>query len=603
MDMSKADYQESIRRLFSAAAAGAFREAFPEQYSVVGDEQVFSDKAVMGFIEKPKDPRMGRFALPVFRFSKLLKAKPPEIAAAVVEGINAGLGDSAVCVAAGGFLNVQVNFEAEAKDTLGRVIGEGNRFGNKTVTGNRTFLVEYSSPNIAKPFGIGHLRSTILGDSLRRIFAKLGYQTVGINYPGDWGTQFGKMIVAYRNWWSDSSVTPDIKALLELYVRFHEEAETDKSLDDKAREAFKQLESGDADAVALWEKFKGISHAEFDRVYGLLGVHFDRVIGESFLNDKMEPMIQRLEAAGLTSVSEGALVVELDDPNLPPCLLKKADGATLYATRDLAGLAYRWEHYRFHESLYVVGTSQSDHFKQALMVIDKLEQAERLPEADRMTGRVKHIDFGWVKFDNRTMSTRRGDIIFLEDVIDQAVGLAREKILEKNPSLADLDQTAHQIGVGAVKFSQLSVRRQKDVNFIWEEVLNFDGETGPYLQYTHARLCSLLRHYNGTVTADVDFALLKEEEERRVVELLADFPEAVGDAAGNYDPYYIAVHLFKLTAAFNRVYQRKNEEGRIDKIISDDERLTAARIALVKAVQAVLNEGLYLLGLDAPEEM
>jgi arginyl-tRNA synthetase len=284
-------------------------------------------------------------------------------------------------------------------------------------------------------------------------------------------------------------------------------------------------------------------------------------------------------------------------------MLKKADGSTLYLTRDLAGLIYRWETFHFHESLYVVGVAQADYFKQALRVIEMMEQAEGLPVEDRMTGRVKHIGFGWVRFENKTLSTRRGQTIFLEDVIDEAVGLARAKIKEKNPELAAVDETAHIIGVGAVLFSQLSVRRLKDINFVWEEVLNFEGETGPYLQYTHARLRSLLRHYGKEATADIDYALLDREEENRVVELLADFPEAIEDASRNYDPYYIAAHLLRLGGAFNKVYQRKDRNGRIDKIVSDNAELSEARIALVKAVQIVIREGLYLLGLRAPEEM
>jgi arginyl-tRNA synthetase len=451
---------------------------------------------------------------------------------------------------------------------------------------------------------VGHLRSTIIGNSLRHVYKKLGFDVVGINYLGDWGTQFGKMIVAYRIWGEEVELETDaVKQLLELYVRFHDEAKKDPGLDDEARQAFKLLEDGDPEATQLWERFKAISLAEFDRIHDILGVEFDIITGEAFLNDKMEPVIERLQNAGLTEVSKGALIVPLDDPNLPPCLLKKGDGATLYATRDLAGLVYRWETYHFHESLYVVATSQADHFKQAFKVVAMLEKAEGTSEAGRMTGRVKHIDFGWVRFAGEAMSTRRGNIIFLEDVIDRAVDLAREKILQKNPALGEIDATAHKIGVGAVIFSQFSVRRLKDVNFDWEEVLSFEGETGPYLQYTHARLCSLLRNYVTEVSGEIDVALLDNAEERRVIELLADFPETVEDAARTYDPHLIAAYLLRLAAAFNKLYQRKDDSGRIDKIISDDAPLSAARMAVVKSVQTVLGEGLRLLGIQAPEEM
>jgi arginyl-tRNA synthetase len=302
-------------------------------------------------------------------------------------------------------------------------------------------------------------------------------------------------------------------------------------------------------------------------------------------------------------MSRGALVVELDDPNLPPALLKRQDGATLYLTRDLAGAFWRWNTYRFDESLYVVGSSQADHFRQMLKVLSLLEQKENLSDAERLSGRIKHIDFGWVKFGDKSMSTRRGNIIILEDVLDQAIALAKQRIVDKNPDLPNIDATARLIGVGAVVFSQLAVRRQRDVNFVWEDVLNFDGETGPYLQYTHARLCSLVRNYGKPVRSDVNWALLDHEEEVRVVEALAEFPTIIADAGAQYEPYYVTNYLIQLSGAFNKVYQRKDAGGRIDKIISDNALLSAARMALVQAVVIVLREGLYLLGLEAPDAM
>jgi len=597
---------DRFRQLFAEKAAEAFRALYVEAFAGTGEKEVFDARFILEQLEKPKDPSMGRFAFPVFRYAKLLGAKPPDIAAKAAAETNRLLGDSAVgtAEAVSGFINVRVDASALASQTLDHVLSLQSHYGDSDLGQSRKYLIEYCSANIAKPYGVGHLRSTIIGNSLRRVYKKLGFDVVGINYLGDWGTQFGKMIVAYRLWGEKLDLEKDaVNQLLDLYVRFHEEAKKDPTLDDEARLAFKKLEDGDPDAVQLWERFKSISLAEFDRIHGILGVEFDVITGEAFLNDKMEPLIERLQRAGLTEVSKGALIVPLDDPNLPPCMLKKSDGATLYATRDLAGLVYRWETYRFHESLYVVATSQSDHFKQAFKVITMLEEAENAPEAERMTGRVKHIDFGWVMFAGETMSTRRGNIIFLEDVIDRAVALVREKILEKNPSLEDIDATAHKIGVGAVIFSQFSVRRQKDVNFVWDEVLSFEGETGPYLQYTHARLCSLLRNYGQDVTSKIDATLLDKIEERRVIELLADFPEIVEDAAHTYDPHVIAAYLLRLSTAFNKFYQRKDGTGRIDKIISDDAALSAARMAVVKSVQTVLGEGLHLLGMEAPEAM
>ena len=600
---------ELLREQFASSTAEAFRRVFPELYSTMGDTGPFSYQEVLAGIEKPRDPKMGRFALPIFKYLPQLKVKPADVTGKVSAETNRIIQDKFPesplrSLGAGPYLNASVDPAVLAQATIGDVLSLGNHYADSAKGQGLTNLVEYSAPNIAKPFGIGHLRSTIIGNSLRRIFKKLGYTVVGINYPGDWGTQFGKMIVAFRKWGSAETVKGDaVKNLLELYVRFHEEADKDKSLDQEARDAFKQLENREPEAVALWEQFKKISHSEFDRIYGILGVEFDLVYGESFLNDKMEAVIERLSRDGLTSVSQGALVVELDDPQLPPALLKKGDGATLYITRDIAGMVYRWEKFHFHESLYVVGSSQADHFRQALKVVRLMEDAEKLPDDKRMSGRMVHVEFGWVKFGEKTMSTRRGNIIFLEDVIDQAVALAKEKILEKNPELKNIAETSRMIGVGAVIFSQLSIRRIKDVNFVWEDVLNFEGETGPYLQYTHARLCSLERNYGKTITPAIDYGLLTNDEEQRVIELLADFSEAIEEAARVYDPSCIVSYLIKLSGAFNKFYQRKDAAGRIDKIISENERLSAARMALVQAVRIVLNEGLYLLGLQAPEEM
>ncbi|MCH7689864.1 MAG: arginine--tRNA ligase [candidate division Zixibacteria bacterium] len=602
--------KDKFKISFCEATAAAFKSLYADKYENAGDVQIFSSNFIYENLEKPKDPSMGRFALPVFRFGKLLEDKPPSIAAKVAPESNKFLSSSqngpaiVIIEAAGGFLNARPNAELAASSTIEAVLAAGKDYGNSTVGQQRKILIEYSSPNIAKPFGVGHLRSTMIGNSLRKIFKALDYDTMGINFLGDWGTQFGKMIVAYRKWGSEDTLKNNsAQNLLELYVKFHETAKEDSSLDDDAREAFKKLEQGEKSEVELWEKFKNISRTEFDRIYKMLGVEFDWVTSESFLNDKMAAAIESLEKAGLTSISESALIVDIDDPQLPPVLLRKADGATLYATRDVAGLFYRWQEYKFYQSLYVVGSAQSDYFKQLFKLIELKEKAESLSDNDRMSGKVKHIEFGWVKFGDKAMSTRQGNIVILEDVIDKAAELAKKRIKEKNPKLKTIEETSRIIGTGAVIFSQLSVRRQKDVRFDWDQVLNFEGETGPYLQYTHARLCSLLRNYDGKVTTDIDFALLAGNEESRVIDLLADFPDTVEDAARDYDPFYIAAMLLKLAGAFNRFYQRKNAQGKIDRILSDNKELSAARIALVKSVQLVINKGLYLLGLEAPQEM
>ncbi|MEW5796757.1 MAG: arginine--tRNA ligase [Candidatus Zixiibacteriota bacterium] len=602
--------KDRYQKQFAEAVSAAFKAAYPDAPQPQGESDAFGLPALLAQLVPPKDPTMGRFCLPVFRYSRLLRQKPADIAARLGPLINKALSSvdaasSLRCESIGGYLNARIDPVAFTTEVLSEILTRGNRYGDSDLGKGQINLVEYSSPNIAKPFGIGHLRSTIIGHSLRRIYKKLGYHALGINYPGDWGTQFGKMIVAFRKWGSEEMLQGDaVKNLLQLYVRFHREAHENPALEDEARLAFKELEQGGPSAVALWERFKQISYAEFNRIYGLLGIEFDWTYGESVLNDRMEAMIQRLERAGLTSRSQGALVVDLGETNLPPLLLRKSDGATLYATRDLAGIEYRWEKYPgFHESLYVVNVAQSDHFKQCFKVIAKLEDAEQVPPDKRMSGRIRHVDFGWVRFDGQMMSTRRGNTVLLEDVINEAARLSSDMIREKNPELPDADKIARMVGVGAVIFSQLSLRRQRDIDFRWAEVLNFDGETGPYLQYTHARLCSVIRKYGAEITRDVDLALLNQPEEQRVIELLADFPGVVVDAGEQYEPYFISSHLLKLGSAFNKVYQRKDEQGRIDKIISDNADLTTARMALVKSVQTVINEGLYLLGLQAPEAM
>lgn len=587
---------------FADKTASAFKELYGEVYKSLGDEQIFNSDFILDNIEKPKDPSMGRFAFPVFRYGKLLKDNPAKIASKVVkhlESLEESL--SFTVSAAGGFINVKTDFVAEAKMVIADLLLKPDSYGSSEIGKGKKMLVEYSAPNIAKPFGVGHLRTTILGNSLRRIFKKLGYETTGVNYLGDWGTQFGKMIVAYKKWADDKIKGQEtVGDLLELYIKFHDLAETDSELEDEARVEFHKLEAGDEENTKLWERFRQISLDEFIRVYNLMGIEFDWITGEAYLNDKMDATQDRLEKAGLVSISQGATIVDLDDEQLPPALLKKADGATLYLTRDITGFLYRYEKYKFDEMIYVVATNQSVHFQQLFKVIQMMDEAE---SNDGLSQKGKHIEFGMIKFGDQIMSTRKGNIVFLEDVIMKAADLAKEKINEKNPDLVGIDETSLMIGLGAVFFSQLSVRRHKEVNFNWEQVLSFEGETGPYLQYTHARLCSLIRNYKQEINSEIDFTLLDAPEEQRLVELLADYGLAVEDAGRLYDPNLIAVYLIRLAGSFNKLYQRKDEQGRIDKIISDDNALSAARIALVKAVQVVIKDGLYLLGIQAPKEM
>ncbi len=591
---------DRLRSEFADAVASAMQTLVP-----AGGGELPDSEGILRAIERPKDLSHGILAFPVFALSKVLRKAPPVIAADVAKILNAMPNRSAeqTFSAVSGYVNLSVDGEWLARQVLEPIRSDGIAawFSEKN---DQLVLCEYSSPNIAKPFGVGHLRSTVIGSALTRIFRRLGHPVTGINYPGDWGTQFGKMIVAFRKWGNEQTLQGNVvKNLLDLYVRYHVEAASDATLNEQARLAFLSLEQGEEEATKLWKTFSDISYAEFARIYQRLGVKFDLVIGESFFNDKMDAAIQRFEEAGLTSISDGALIVDLQDEQLPPLLLRKRDGATLYATRDLAGLMYRWDTYHFFQSLYVVGTAQADHFRQCLKGIDFLEQAEKRAPSERMTGRVKHVEFGWVKFGTQMMSTRKGNIVLLEEVLDQAVQLVRERMTEKNPNLKDLDTIAQQVGVGAVIFSQLSVKRMTDVNFRWEDVLSFEGETGPYLQYTHARLSSLLRNWKGTPSSSNDYQVLNRPEERAVLCQLAEYPEALADAARQYDPYHVSSYLLGLTSAFNKVYQRKDANGRIEKLLSDDVSATNARMALVAATRAVLADGLEVLGLAAPEEM
>ena len=609
---------DSIRYTSSETALGAYRAKLAEclrgaltavYKNSLKETNLLDADYIYLSIERPRNPEFGDLATPLFPYVKVLRKAPDKIFGEVSEALKIPkeLGEANF---AGGYINWKLNLGDFSKSLLGESLSSKKQFGSSQAGAGKRILVEYSSPNIAKPFGIGHLRSTIIGAALKRVFEFLGHETVGINYLGDWGTQFGKMIVAYRTWDGEKAISEDpVRGAYNLYVRFHEEEDSNPSLSNQAREEFKKLEEGNPETVKLWEKFKDISHREFQRVYDKLGVEFDLVTSESFLNDKMESIIDRLTKANLTETSRGALIINLEEYDLPPSLLKKQDGATLYATRDIAGLIYRWDKYNFYESLYIVGSAQADHFKQAFKVIDLLESAENLTDKERMTGRVKHIPFGWVKFEDKALSTRRGHLILLEDVLIEAIDLASEKIAEKNPDLAKSSEVAEQIGVGAIIYTQLSVRRQKDVNFTWDAALNFEGETGPYLQYTHARLCSLIRKYGKPVPGveDLDSDLcadvFSDQVSRSLLTTLARFPEELAHVARDYEPSHLCSYLIDLATLFNKFYQRKNSQGRLVRIIGEDESSTAVRLILVECLRRTIERGLNLLGLKAPQEM
>lgn len=588
-----------MKKGFEAEIAGqigaAVRAEYPDRLPALCDGLGVSDDELDDFIrsrlEIPKDQALGDFAFPTFLLAGILKEKPSRIAERLTGSLDAGR-----FKVVGPYINALIPPSDAARAVLPRIHREKAGYGSQTIGEGKKIVIDFSSPNIAKPFGVGHLRSTVIGNSLYRVYEKLGYTCIGINHLGDWGTQFGKMILAFQKWGEKGELEGDpIRYLYDLYVKFHDEEKRDPALEEEARAWFKRLEDGDEDATALWALFKEYSLKEFRRIYDILGVRFDYYTGESFYNDKMDAVLDRLSEAGLAVESQGALIVDLEKYGLAPCLLRKADGATLYATRDLAGIFYRHKEYDFHRALYVVGAAQQEHFKQVFKVIELLGEAY----ADRLV----HVEFGWIKLDDKAMSTRRGTIIFLEDVITTAGEKAREIIREKNPGLKNLEETAQMIGLGAIIFADLGVKKHKDVNFVWEDVLNFEGETGPYLQYTHARLCALLRKYGQAVRPGVDFDLFTAAEEKELLMHLYRFGTVVELAADKYEPNFIAAYLLELAGVFNRFYQRKDANGRLIRIISDNREETAARMLLVDAVRTVLNEGLRLLGIQAPEEM
>jgi arginyl-tRNA synthetase len=539
-------------------------------------------------IEVPPSEELGDYAFPCFPLAKSLRKAPQAIATELATAFQpTALIKEAR--AAGPYVNFFVDRVAYTRAGLGAILEQGSGYGKSTEGVGKTVVVDYSSPNIAKPFGVGHLRSTVIGNALSRIHDHLGYRVMRINHLGDWGTQFGKLIVAFKRWGNETDLTTHaIQTLYDLYVRFHFEVETHPEFEDEARGWFKRLEDGDPEAQAIWQRFRDLSLQEFARIYERLGITFDSQAGESFYEPYLDQTIERIRQAGLVSVSDEALIVDLRPYNMPPCLLRKKDEATLYATRDLAAAMYRHEIYGFWKMLYVVGADQRLHFQQVFKVLELMG----FPWAKDCV----HVDFGLIRFHDEKMGTRRGNIIFLEDVLDRAVELAEQIVYEKNPELLDKHQVAEAVGIGAVIFTDLSTRRVKDVHFEWEKVLTFEGETGPYVQYTHARACSVLRKADQPLRSDVDYSPLTQDEAFDLVRLLTDYPAVLRRAAENSEPFFVTDYLLTLSERFNKYYHNY-------RILTDDTAVREARLWLVKSVQTVIESGLTMLGIKAPEEM
>lgn len=543
-------------------------------------------------IEAPANADMGDYAFPCFRLAKVLRKAPPLIAQEIanniakvdfiekVENVNA-------------YINFFINKQVYVKSILEDVLDKKQNFGYSEPNSKGNVVIDYSSPNIAKPFHVGHLRSTVIGKSLYRIYEAYGYNCIGVNHLGDWGTQFGKLIVAYKKYSSKEEVEEKgISELLRIYVLFHEEAEKDPALDEEARSYFTAMENGDEEALALWKWFKEVSLNEFSRVYKLLDITFDSYNGEAFYNDKMAPVIKELEDKNLIEVSEGAKIVNLEDKNMPPCLITKKDGSTLYATRDITAALYRKETYDFKKAIYVTALQQNLHFAQWFEVIRKMgyEWADDLV----------HVPFGMVSMEGGKLSTRKGNVILLEDILKEAIQKTKDIIADKNPDLKNKDIIAEQVGIGAVIFDDMYNNIIKDIHFSWDRVLNFDGETGPYVQYTHARSCSVLRRGNVDLNniefTNIDYTNLADNESFELMKIIAKLPQVIEEAANRYEPSFIARFVVNVAQAFNKFYHE-------NPILVEDEKIKNARLAIVAATKYTIESGLFLLGIHAPEQM
>lgn len=541
--------------------------------------------AILNLLEQPKSSDLGDIAFPAFSLAKVERKAPQAIAADIAEKIDQSAFEKVV--ATGPYVNFFLDKSKISDQVIKSVIEAGADYGQQDEGHGQNITIDLSSPNIAKPFSVGHLRSTVIGDALSNIFRKMGYNTIKINHLGDWGKQFGLLMVAYKKWGSKEAVEANpIDELLKLYVRINAEIENDPELDEEGRKWFKKLEDGDPEATELWQWFRDESLVEFNRIYKLLGVEFDSLNGEAFYNDKMDEGVQILEEKGLLKESKGASIVELDDVNLPPAMIKKSDGATLYITRDIATAIYRARTYNFVKNIYAVGQEQSNHFRQLKAVLKKMG----FDWSDDMV----HVDFGLVTKNRQKLSTRKGNIILLEPTLQEAISRAKAQIEEKNPDLENKEEVAHAVGVGAVKFYDLKTDRRNGYDFDLEAMVSFEGETGPYVQYAYARIQSILRKANFTPSTDATYSL-SDPESWEIIKLLQDFSRVVKRAAENYDPSLIAKYAINLAQAFNKYYAHTR--------ILDESPERESRLALSYSTAVVLKEALRLLGVDAPEKM
>lgn len=543
---------------------------------------------INNLIEVPPSYDMGDYAFPVFSLAKTYRKAPNIIAEELASKLSHDENFEKIENKAA-YLNFFINKEKLTQTLLEEILAKETNFGSSDLGQGKTVIVEYSSPNIAKPFHIGHIRTTVIGNALFNIYKFLGFDTVSINHLGDYGTQFGQLISAYKKW-GDREVIEEnpIQELLKLYVKWNSEADKDETLRDEARYWFKELENKNQEAVELWQWIRDVSLKEFSKVYDMLNIKFDSYAGESFYSDKMPAVLKEMENSGIMKESEGASIVDLEPYGMPPALIKKSDGSTLYTTRDITAAIYRKQKYDFYKNIYVVGSQQNLHFKAWIKIVE-------LMGYDWAKDCI-HIPFGMVSLEGSTLSTRRGNVVFLEDVLNTAVEKTQQIIDERNPNLENKEEVAKQIGIGAVIFQELFNQRIKDYVFSWERTLSFDGETGPYVQYTHARTNSLLEKGEFNIEDSVDYKLLGSEDEINIIRLIYDFPNIVMDSMEKNEPFFVTRHIVEIAKAFNKFYNSSP-------IIVEDLELKKARLLLTYAVKNVIRTGLNLLGIEAPLKM
>ena len=537
-------------------------------------------------LEYPPDSTMGDLALPCFKLSKTLRRSPVQIAQVIADCLSDAFIKKADAV--NGYLNICIDDTYLANVLFNDILVQKDKYGSASLGEGKTVVLDYSSPNVAKPFHIGHLGTTVIGHSLKKLHEFVGYNCVGINYLGDWGTQFGKMIVAYKKWGDRDAINAGgIDKLVELYVKFHQAAEEDPALNDEARAEFHKLELGDEENISLWKWFIEISIAEYKKTYGQLGIEFDSYKGESFYTDKMPAQVQKLRDMGLLKIDDGASIVDLEEYNMPPCLILKRDGSTLYPTRDIAAAVYRKQTYDFDKAIYVTSAGQSLHFAQWFKVVELMQYD--------WYDKLVHVPYGTVSINGAKLATRTGNVILLKDLFAQAIEKVSEIMEEKNPNLENKDKVAEAVGVGAIVFYYLSSNRIRDINFVLEDALSFDGNTGPYVQYTYARTCSLIEKSRGKSVEDN--IVFTAEEERELVKTLARFPEKVLEALEAYEPSVVTRYILDVATAFNRFYHN------CQILSAEDSNVFSTRIALTKATNYVLGNAFELICLKKTEKI